>query len=93
MENVEFFVDGVSHWTEALPPYQFKGDPAGALDTTAMEDGVHALAVVAHAADGRTAADRVSVTVANQIVPSKNQQTYPDAPATCRSQIRPSRPA
>ena len=81
VDNVEFFVDGVSRWTDVVPPYRFKGDSTGTLDTTGMDDGVHALAVVARADDGRTATDRFSVTVANHVGRGKSQQTYPDAPS------------
>ena len=80
VESIEFFVDGVSRWTEALAPYQFNGDPNGALDTTALDNGGHTLAVLARAVDGRTATARLSVRVANRPASSNGQQTYPDAP-------------
>jgi hypothetical protein len=84
VEDVQFLVDGVSRWTEAVAPYRFKGDPNGVLDTTTLDDGVHALAVVARANDGRIATDRISVKVATHVAPGKNQQTYPDAPNDLR---------
>ena len=83
-ESIEFLVDGVSRWTEALAPYQFNGDPNGALDTTAIDNGAHTLAVLAHAVDGRTTTARLTVRVANRPAPTDGQLTYPDAPRDLR---------
>jgi hypothetical protein len=64
-QKVEFLVDGVSKWTENWSPYQFNGDPDGMLDTRALSNGNHTLAVVAYAASGAKGLVEASVRVSN----------------------------
>ena len=64
VDAVDFLIDGTLKWTEHIAPYEFNGD-GGKLDTTALSNGAHTLAVQAHAADGRTATASSQVTVAN----------------------------
>ena len=70
--KVEFLIDGAVKWTEAYSPYQFKGDPNGALDTWTLSNGSHVLKVIAYATDGRTASASSSITVSNTPIPTRS---------------------
>jgi uncharacterized protein (DUF2141 family) len=63
--RVEFSIDGVLHWTEFHPIFQFNGDPLGTLDTTTLSDGSHELRVRAVYADNSVAEKIITVTVSN----------------------------
>src|SRR5262249_25927692 len=60
-----FALDGQVRWTERSAPYQFNGDPYGALDTKTLSDGVHVLAATAYTSDGRSGTATISINVQN----------------------------
>ena len=64
-QRVEFYVDGQLLTTELVAPYQFNGDPGGVLNTLAMANGPHTLAVKAYMTGGQVYSRTINVSVAN----------------------------
>jgi hypothetical protein len=63
--RVEFLINGVLAGMELISPYQFNGDPAGALNTNMLPNGSHQLKVRAVYADHSIAERTAVVTVLN----------------------------
>jgi hypothetical protein len=62
--RVEFFIDGVSKWTDSSAPYAFGADSLG-LDTSGLKNGSHTLMVRATSSTGQIATAGIPVTVNN----------------------------
>jgi hypothetical protein len=65
--RVEFYVDNALKWTETSSPYQFNGDPAGQLNTSALADGTHGLNTTAVYSAGTSVSKPITVRVANSV--------------------------
>jgi hypothetical protein len=68
--KITFSIDGSAKWSDTTAPFQFNGDPNGALDTQTLSAGSHALSVTASASDGRTASTSSTVNVQAAPAPS-----------------------